>query len=445
MATYTFETMSSSDAATFTATDNLIFRDATVSTLGVSDNPGSTTTGPLGTTITAESITLTSAGHSLTFGASALSSATQTGNVLFLNGDSLLVGTSAANTLTLSDAGHGHSQAVYGFDGADTILGTSSANDTINGGNGDDVITGSSSYTDASGHFTENDFYQGGGGADSITGGLGNDHIYGNLFSSVQGSADGNDTVHAGAGNDYVNGNAGDDSIYGEDGNDRLYGGNGDDGIFGGNGNDYLQGNKGNDHLEGGLGNNVLHGGAGNDTLISTYTAANNHDQLWGDNGNDTITGGNGNDTINGGGDLDDLTGGNGNDTFVYGVHDASIEHLTSDPAVDTVHHGDVEVIHGFTDGEDHLSLGFTVSAVIHGQTGVTPADGTAAEAYAQTLLNSSTGTHGTEVAAITDGSGGTWLFWDSTHSSATIDSGVHLLGVADTAINSSGNHADFV
>jgi len=444
MATYTFETMSSSDAATFTSTDNLIFRDATVSTLGVTDNPGSTTTGPLGTTITAESITLTSAGHSLTFGASALSGATQTGNVLFLNGDSLLVGTSAANTLTLADAGHGHSQAVYGFDGADTILGTSSANDTINGGNGDDVITGSSSYTDASGHFTENDFYQGGGGADSIVGGLGNDHIYGNLFSSAQGSADGNDTISGGAGNDYVNGNAGNDSIDGGDGNDRLYGGNGDDGILGGNGNDYLQGNKGNDSLNGGLGNNILHGGAGNDTLTSGYTAANNHDQLWGDNGNDFITGGNGADTISGGGDFDGMEGGNGNDTFVFGVGDSSIAHLTSDPATDG-QHGMTDYIVDFTDGKDHISLGFTVSAIVHGQAGVVPADGTAAETYAQTLLNASSGTHGTEVAAITDSSGGTWLFWNDAHSSATINSAVYLNGVTDDHINVSGNNADFV
>ena len=442
MATYTFETMSSSDAATFTATDNLIFRDASVSTLGVTDNAGATTTGPLGTTITAESITLNSGGHSLTFGAAALSSATTTGNVLFLNGDTLLVGTSAANTLTLSDAGHGHSQAVYGFDGADVIAGTSSANDTINGGAGNDTITGSSSYTDASGHFTENDFYQGGAGADSIVGGDGNDHIYGNLFSTAQGAADGNDTISGGAGNDYINGNAGNDSIDGGANNDRLYGGNGDDVIHGGAGADYMQGNKGNDNLDGGDGNDTLHGGAGNDFLDGS--TGNGNDSLWGDLGNDFVQGGNGNDTISGGGDFDGLAGGNGNDTFVFGTGDSSIAHLTSDPATDT-QHGFTDYITDFTDGKDHISLGFAVSAIVHGQSGVVPADGTAAETYAQTLLNASTGTHGTEVAAITDSHGGTWLFWNDAHSSATINSAVYLNGVTDDHINVSGNNADFV
>ena len=441
MALYTFETMSSSDAATFTATDNLVFRDATVSTLGVTDNAGSTTTGPLGTTITAESITLNSGGHSLTFGAAALSTASTTGHVLFLNGDSLLVGTSAADTLTVADAGHGHNQAVYGFDGNDIIGGTSAANDTINGGAGNDSITGSSSYTDASGHFTENDFYQGGAGNDTIVGGAGNDHIYGNLFSSAQGSVDGADSISGGAGNDYINGNAGNDTIDGGANNDRLYGGNGDDTIHGGAGSDYLQGNKGNDVLDGGDGNDTLHGGAGNDFLDGS--TGNGDDSLWGDLGNDFVRGGNGNDTISGGGGFDELQGGNGNDTFVFGAGDSSIVHLTSDPATDT-DHGWTDYVDDFTDGKDHISLGFTVSAIVHGQAGVVPADGTAAETYAQTLLNASTGTHGTEVAAITDSHGGTWLFWDDSHTSSTINSGVYLAGVTDDLINT-GNHSDFV
>jgi serralysin len=438
MANFVFETMSASDAANFSASDNLVFQSASVATLGVTDTPAST--GPLGTT--AETITLTGAGVTQTFAAANLSAASIAGNVIFLNGDSLVVGTTAAESLTLTDAGNGHGTAVYGFNGNDTIDGTAStANDTINGGNGDDVITGASSYTDSDGNFTESDFYMGGGGNDTITGGEGNDHIYGNLFSSSAGAADGNDNIAAGNGNDYVNGNAGNDTIDGGYGKDRLYGGNGNDVLTGGAGNDsdYLQGNKGNDTLDGGNGSDVLHGGAGNDVLWGNQTMDDGRgDEMWGDAGNDTIHGTTGDDTISGGAGFDLLIGGTGHDTFVFAAGDASSVHLTE--ATPT---GQTDAIQDFVDGDSKISLGFTVSAVIHGASGVTPADGTAAEAYAQTLLSASTGTHGTEVAAVSD-AGGTWLFWDDTHSSATINSAVYLVGVSDSDINV-GNHSDFV
>jgi serralysin len=394
--------------------------------MGVTDNPA--TTGPL--TSTSESITLTSGDQSLTFAADPLSYASTHGNLVFINGDELVVGTAAGQALTLADAGVGHHSAVYGFAGNDTISGTSAANDTLYGGDGNDVITGSSSHTDASGNFTESDYYMGGAGADSITGGDGNDHIYGNLLSSTAGAADGNDTIDAGLGNDYVNGNAGNDSIFGNDGNDRLYGGAGDDTIGGGNGNDYLQGNKGNDLLQGFTGDDTIHGGQGDDTV----RGISGNDHVFGDAGDDTITGDAGYDT---------LTGGAGNDIFLFFQGDApntNVADTTSTVA------GLTDVITDFTTGEDHISLavssgppGWAVNQVYHQQAGVTFTSAAAAQVYAEQLMDAGTATG--EVAAIQVGND-TYLFYNDTNHDVTgadaahsINSAIKLLGVTASDI----------
>lgn len=97
---------------------------------------------------------------------------------------------------------------IDGFDGNDTIAGTS-YNDTIDGGNGNDNLFG-------------------GAGADTIYGANGNDRIDGDY------------------GNDYLMGEAGSDTIYGgvsgNSGNDTLIGGGSPTGtadfLYGGDGND---------------------------------------------------------------------------------------------------------------------------------------------------------------------------------------------------------------
>jgi len=428
MAIYSFETMSQSTASSFSTADSLFFLSGSVSTLGVVDAPGTTTVGPLGTTITNETITLTSGGKSLTFLADPLSYASTHDHVLFFNEDVVGIGTNVtADVLDASGGLAGHGSALYGFGGADTLWG-GDANDTLNGGAGNDVIVGSSGTTDGDGHFTESDYLMGGDGADSIVGGLGNDHIYGNLFSSTAGAADGNDTISAGDGVDYVNGNAGNDLIDGGANNDKLYGGAGNDTITGGTGNDYLQGNKGNDVLGGGADNDVIHGGADNDTIT-------------GDAGNDQIFGDNGADSIVGGAGYDSMWGGAGNDVFVFGASDAPNTHIAD--AATATGHGLVDTIGDFTDGADTIALGFTVTSVLHTGTGVTFTDAAAAQTYAQQLIDASTGTHATTVAAITVGAD-TYLFYDDTHLTGTIDAAIKVTGVVDTVFNV-GTGSDFV
>ncbi|MBW4594282.1 MAG: VCBS repeat-containing protein [Brasilonema angustatum HA4187-MV1] len=98
----------------------------------------------------------------------------------------------------------------------------------------------------------------GGNGNDNLTGTAGNDVIFG---------LNGNDTINALAGDDQLDGGNGNDTLLGGNGNDQLDGGNGDDTLLGGNGNDTLLGGNGDDLLVGGNGNDFLRGGNGDDIL----------------------------------------------------------------------------------------------------------------------------------------------------------------------------------
>ena len=440
MANYTFENMQQTDANAFTATDYLFFLSGTVANLGVSDAAASTVTTGLGVTTTPETITLTEGAKSLTFSAAALSTASTTNHVIFGNNEIALFGTGASDSALNATAGSaGHAAVAFGFGGADT-LGGGAGNDTLNGGDGNDVInsvTGNIT-TDSHSHlvYNDNDFLLGGAGNDTIIGDAGNEHIYGNVAVGAAGTADGDDVLHGNAGNDYINGNAGNDVITGDAGNDRLYGGAGDDSIDGGTGNDYLQGNKGNDTLFGGSsGNDTIHGGADND-IISVSGSGNN--QLWGDTGNDSIVGGAGNDTIVGGTGYDTLTAGTGHEKFVFAAGDADIGNITS--ATSATNHDLVfDNIVGWTHGTDTLAIGFSVTAVDFASgTATTFSNADDAYTYAKAILAG----HGTEVAAL-QVNGDTFLFWDSSHSTGTVDSVVQLHGITADATHLT--KADFV
>ena len=77
-------------------------------------------------------------------------------------------------------------------------------------------------------------------------------------------------TIDGGGGNDLLTGGGGRNLILGGSGNDILYGGGGDDVLLGGTGNDDLFGGSGNDVLVGGDGNDILSGGSGRDVLIGS-------------------------------------------------------------------------------------------------------------------------------------------------------------------------------
>jgi Ca2+-binding RTX toxin-like protein len=167
-------------------------------------------------------------------------------------------------------------------------------------------------------------------------------------------------TVDGGAGDDTVTGSDGPDLILGGDGNDVLSGGGGDDRVVGDRGSDALNGGAGDDTLvwNNGDGSDVINGDAGRDdvevngapTAGDLFTVQPNGARIKFDRtnlvpfsldigssetthanglgGDDTITvgnvgsysvtaaGGSGNDTLTGGASSDTFLGGSGNDTI---------------------------------------------------------------------------------------------------------------------------------
>jgi VCBS repeat-containing protein len=83
----------------------------------------------------------------------------------------------------------------------------------------------------------------------------------------LEGSS-GNDSLDGGNGDDVIYGAAGRDTVMGNNHDDLLFGGSGNDTVLGGNDADILYGGSGNDTLDGENGNDTLIGGFGSDSLI---------------------------------------------------------------------------------------------------------------------------------------------------------------------------------
>jgi Ca2+-binding RTX toxin-like protein len=205
----------------------------------------------------------------------------------------------------------------------------------LNGGSGDDVLTGSDTGDSLEGA-DGNDRLVGAKGGDVMSGGTGNDTL-------VWNNGDGSDSIDGGAGNDatevngnptlgdaftldpnagritfkrtnlvpftldasterfQVNGLGGDDSLSasagvgaltllsvdGGAGVDTVNGSDGPDLILGGEGNDILNGGGGDDRIVGDRGNDTMNGGAGDDTLV--WNNGDATDVMNGDDGRDDV------------------------------------------------------------------------------------------------------------------------------------------------------------
>jgi len=223
------------------------------------------------------------------------------------------------------------------------------------------------------------------------------------------------DTINAGAGSDYLQGNAGDDQLNGGDGSDRVQGGQGNDNIAGGTGNDSVNGNLGNDVIDGGDGNDSLRGGQGNDNIVGGA----GDDLLLGDLGADTLTGGTGLDMLTGGGDADQFNFSSGEAVFATSGALAGI----------------TDVITDFTDGIDHIHMGFSsLGSVMHGQAFDNFA---AAAAAAQQMLSGQSIFNNVAVLAVGSDS---YVFYE-TGPSAPLEA-FKLAGIADPNLITA---ADFV
>ncbi|WP_431854523.1 DUF4347 domain-containing protein [Azospirillum sp.] len=283
-----------------------------------------------------------------------------------------------------------------GGDGNDTLTGNAAA-DTLAGGNGDDVLNGGAGddiflygWEDGA------DSVNGGAGTDTIKAGwhwtqiklksvtaveeitadgysgvsiVGNDAANTLNFSGV--ALTGIELIDGAGGNDTIVGSAGADSILGGDGNDSLVGGAGDDTLYGGTGTDALVGGAGNDtYIVDATGKTVTEAlNEGTDivrTTLASYTLSNNvenlvYEDIWdfagtGNTLANRLTGSGGNDTLTGGAGADTLEGGAGLDTAAYtaavSVNLATGVH-TGDAAGDQFI--DIEIIAGST-GADTLT-----------------------------------------------------------------------------------------
>jgi Ca2+-binding RTX toxin-like protein len=213
----------------------------------------------------------------------------------------------------------------------------------VNGGDGDDVISGAA-YTDPSTaiKFT----LLGMAGNDILTGGAHNDQLFGADGDDQLFGGDGKDRLDGGDDDDVENGEAGNDTfVQGKSGTgkDVLSGGAGDNDkvtyngrsakvtvTIGGGANDgeagenddvdgdieRVIGGRGADDLTAAGSGSVLLGGAGNDTV----TGAGGDDVLKGGPGDDTLDGKAGDDKLFGGGGPDDLSGGPGKDLLNGGL-----------------------------------------------------------------------------------------------------------------------------
>lgn len=152
---------------------------------------------------------------------------------------------------------------------------------------------------------TQGGSIDGGGGNDTITGSDMDDDLRGGDGDDIIFAQDGDDTVSGDAGNDRIFLNAGDD-VYGPE--DTAENTAGDDFVNGGSGNDFIV------DL---LGSNRLVGSSGNDVLISLdgLSETGQYDTPEELGTTDTLSGGFGNDIlVADGGDV--VTGGVGNDLF---------------------------------------------------------------------------------------------------------------------------------
>jgi Ca2+-binding RTX toxin-like protein len=270
------------------------------------------------------------------------------------------------------------SAAIAGGDGNDVITVIGSVASQLDGGNGDDVLSGDAG----------NDVLDGGAGTDWLIGGKGSD-IYvvddaGDVVEeAVSGSAGGVDLVqssvsfdlsaHAyienltltGAGDIDGTGNALKNAITGNDGANRLDGGGGADTLTGGKGDDVYAVNVSGDKVIETL---TIDQGGGIDMVESSITwslaTLGNVENLTltgsanikgignaldniivGNSGNNTLDGGAGNDTLIGGRGADTLKGGTGRDTFVFSDL-SDVLKLT-------------DILDGFGPGDDLFADGF--------------------------------------------------------------------------------------
>lgn len=246
-------------------------------------------------------------------------------------------GTRGSDNIVVGDSGYTINSSFKPLTAAQIDAGLN-----INGGSGNDVITGGRGADEINGG-SDNDTLTGGAGFDKLLGGDGNDILVdsdallidpdetdlanpnsdrGAIFDGGRGI----DTVdlsgHASSlGIDLMRGSINPDVVYYYDGTDGPYWTEDSQQWLDGRilNVENAIGGSGNDKIWGNWGDNELRGGAGHDEIVGAdrSDASGSSDRLFGDAGNDVLMGGSGNDW---------LDGGTGADVFLFGNTPDSIE-----------------------------------------------------------------------------------------------------------------------
>jgi Ca2+-binding RTX toxin-like protein len=270
-----------------------------------------------------------------------------------ITGGSIIIGGNGNNLLIGTDnpntiVGGTGSDTIQGLGGSDLLFGDALVTGLDQPGPNCDYLAGLVITPTATG---AGDLIEGGEGDDSINGNVGADSLFGGL---------GNDDIGELTYKGVFFPESGNDAIDGGDGNNCVFSGEGDDSVVVGSGNNLLVLGAGNNTAVTGNGNNTIFAGSGNDTVTTgsgndvvilgagndTAKLGSGNDLAWGEAGNDFIVGALGNDTI---------YGGSGNDTL-WGGTQATKEVKNSSKVVTTPNDGN-DVLAG-EDGFDKLDGG---------------------------------------------------------------------------------------
>jgi Ca2+-binding RTX toxin-like protein len=441
LATYQFSTITPSQALALTSSDSVVIDRGTAIGATVIYIPAANGN--------PDEISLSENGQTVTFDA-AFATATRS----FPDGSVLYVGGSGSDGPISLGATN---DAMFGGDGNDTLssgdgsnlLQGNQGNDVLTGGAGKDTIYGGANNDQislgASAHGGFDNFAQGNKGDDTIIGsatdndtilgGQGDDLIGATSFSFVTSpSVVFTITGQTGGGSDYLDGNLGNDTVVGggtgglmlgEDGNDVLYDAGTHNSLDGGAGNDSILATSGGDTLSGGDGDDILNAGSftGAKTAASVLDGGAGDDSLNGGDGNDSLSGGAGHDVLDGQGGADTLSGGAGSDQFQFYQGEASTVEGQLDRIVDW-------------DGtQDHLFFSGDGAADPGAGTSTNYAEFSAAD-YASALAQANTQIHGGVIRYVAVQVGADVIVFSDAAVNHTVGAAVMLVGktLADIA-----------
>ncbi|HSW11803.1 MAG TPA: calcium-binding protein [Solimonas sp.] len=377
------------------------------------------------------------------------------------------------NTMLLTNTGTIIGNVFAG--GNDDIIDTQqgSIQGTINAGNGNDTILGSDSATDRINGFFGDDLLEGNGGNDSLDGGAGADELYGGAGIDTALYSNAATGVSANLGNAALNsGEATGDSydsienLIGSIFDDSLTGSGAANRINGGAGNDALNGADGNDYLIGGAGADTMTGGGGDDTFIfsdsgdsAIEAASGGNDiirtsvntslgigqsiervvvvgniglQVVGNELNNILIGSVGNDILDGGAGVDTLRGAGGNDSYyVDNASDSVIEQVGdgTDTVLALLSHTLANNIEALTllTAADINGIGNSINNTITGNNGINQLNGKGG-------VDSLTGNLGNDTFIFNAGQGNGDTIVDFTGNGAAAGDSLRFIGYGTVA-----------